>query len=852
MLTAGSDGGATTTSPVAAYSADSGWESAFVEVLQALVADRPVSPESHFFDDLGANSLTMTHFCARVRKHPDLPPVSIRDIYLHPRIDLLVASLAPADHLPDHPSVPRAAVVAPVREPEPVPVARHAAATVAQGLAFVVFSYLMITVAVRGYGWIAEGSSALDTYLRAVLAGGAALVGTCLLPVAAKWILIGRWTAREDPVWGPAYIRLWIVKSLLHASPIILFVGSPVYVVYLRLLGARIGAGVTILSRTVPVCTDLLTIGEGAVIRKDCTFLGYRAEAGWIQTGSVTIGAGAFVGEKTVLDIDTAIGVAAQLGHSSSLQRGEQVPDGERWHGCPAEPTAIDYMRVPELAPNTLRRFGFALAGVIQALLVYVPLTAGGLHLVSSWLPDLGTSLSGLSGPTAVLAEAVAVSLFAILVLFPLSVAVMFTIPRLLARLVVPERVYPLYGWRFSIHRGIQLLTNRKMLTWLFGDSSYIVPYLRGLGYDLSSVEQTGSNFGMEVQHETPLHVTVGSGTMVADGLSILNAEFSSTSFRVSRVTLGAHSFLGNNIAYPAGARIGENCLLATKVMVPLDGPLREGVGLLGSPAFEIPRTVERDSSFDHLREGEEFVRRLHAKNRYNLRSMGVMLASRWVGLLLAGILGFLMLDSGTGVVHELLLAAYAPVTLAVTAGYYVLLERCITRFRPLEPRLCSIYDPYFWWHERLWKVPDFYLNLFNGTALKPLVWRMLGVDIGRRVLDDGCYLTERTLTTVGDGANLNHLSKLQAHSQEDGTFKSDRIWIGAGATLGVGAFVHYGTSVGAGAVVGTDAFLMKGEEVSASTRWAGNPATAQTAGAAVSASRSHPAPATISARAAS
>ena len=36
-------------------------------------------------------------------------------------------------------------------------------------------------------------------------------------------------------------------------------------------------------------------------------------------------------------------------------------------------------------------------------------------------------------------------------------------------------------------------------------------------------------------------------------------------------------------------------CLLGTKTMIPIDGPVRENVGLLGSPAFEIPRMVERD-----------------------------------------------------------------------------------------------------------------------------------------------------------------------------------------------------------------------------------------------------------------
>ena len=54
----------------------------------------------------------------------------------------------------------------------------------------------------------------------------------------------------------------------------------------------------------------------------------------------------------------------------------------------------------------------------------------------------------------------------------------------------------------------------------------------------------------------------------------------------------------------------------------------------------------------------------------------------------------------------------------------------------------------------------------------------------------------------------------IQCHSQEDGAFKSDRITIGAGCTLGVGAFVHYGVTMGDGAVLAPDSFLMKGEEI--------------------------------------
>jgi non-ribosomal peptide synthetase-like protein len=111
------------------------------------------------------------------------------------------------------------------------------------------------------------------------------------------------------------------------------------------------------------------------------------------------------------------------------------------------------------------------------------------------------------------------------------------------------------------------------------------------------------------------------------------------------------------------------------------------------------------------------------------------------------------------------------------------------------------------------------------GTPFKNILSRLLGVRLGKRVFDDGCFMPERTLAAIGDDCTLNEGSVVQCHSQEDGTFKSDRTTIGAGCTLGVGALVHYGVTIGDGAELAPDSFLMKGEEVHARTRWVGNPA---------------------------
>jgi non-ribosomal peptide synthetase-like protein len=268
--------------------------------------------------------------------------------------------------------------------------------------------------------------------------------------------------------------------------------------------------------------------------------------------------------------------------------------------------------------------------------------------------------------------------------------------------------------------------------------------------------------------------------------------------------------------------------LLGTKVMVPIDGQVREDVGLLGSPAFEIPRTVRRDAAFQQAATAEERRRRLRAKNRHNGVTACLFLLAGLTDVYVVTAVGLLSFDYYFRF-GLLAVAAGAVVSLVFSIGFHVVLERAVTSFRAMSPQICAIYDPYFWWHERFWKMSaGTYLAMFNGTPMKNLLWRALGVRIGHKVFDDGCAIPEKSLITLGSEAILNAGSTIQAHSLEDGVFKSDRITIGSTATIGPRAFVHYGTTVHERAVLEADAFLMKGEEVGRAEQWWGNPAAAR------------------------
>ena len=201
------------------------------------------------------------------------------------------------------------------------------------------------------------------------------------------------------------------------------------------------------------------------------------------------------------------------------------------------------------------------------------------------------------------------------------------------------------------------------------------------------------------------------------------------------------------------------------------------------------------------------------------------MIASRWLIVFLAVyVFGWTAAVYGVNNVPAMIAAAGALAILSVAA--FILIERASLGFGRLSPEIATVYDPAFWRVERYWKLSDNLLvTAFAGTPMRNAVMRLLGVKVGKRVFDDGCILSERTLVAIGDEANLNENALVQAHSLEEGVFKSDIVRIGADASVGVGCLVHYGVTMGERTHLDSDSFLMKGEITPAGSRWRGNPA---------------------------
>ena len=779
------------------------------------------SLDDHFFDHLGLDSLKAAEFVSELTRAWPECKVSIADVYLAPTVRHLAEKLEAAsseEKLDLRASPTRVASNA-----------SHAFCGLLQATTYILLTASYLWISLVGFMWIADTSAWFEVASRTARFVVGVFALFVVVPVVAKWSLIGRWRAGKVPLWSLSYFRFWLVRLLVETSPLAAMRGSPVFNAYLRLLGARIGDNALLLCKAFPLCTDLISIGPNTVVRKYTHLTGYRAQSGYMRFGSIDVGADATIGAGAVIDLNTRIGDNAQLGHASALLEGQSIADNCRAHGSPAVSTETDFSHTHTHAPSRLQRQLFGLFQIVSSLILTTVVVATAVLILKELFGIEPRAVSG--GTVSVSLDGVAalglLSLAGFLIFLSAALCVHIAVPHLMSVALKPGNYYGLYGVHYYLSQFMASFSNVRAFHILFGDSSFVVYYLRLLGIRQPEVQQTGSNFGTSLMQDSPLACEVGSGTMVSDDLVFLNFEYSKGSFRVAETKLGQQLFLGNNIYFPSSACIGDNCLLASKVMLPIDDQERADIGLLGSPAFEIPRRNRNEVTFNPVPQDAQGYARLHSKNSFNLRTIGIYLLCNWIAVFVGILAGYIALSTFEQI-NTLSLVASGLAFLVGAAPVYFFSERFSLFGSRLTPYECTIHDPYFWWIERHWKLAETpFKYMFRGTPFRPWVHRLLGVEMGRRVFDDGAFATEKTLTAIGDDVCLNAEVSIQAHSLEDGLFKSDRIVIGAGSSVGPLAYIHYGVTLGKNSEIAPDSFVMKGSSTEPSAVWCGNPARA-------------------------
>lgn len=684
-------------------------------------------------------------------------------------------------------------------------------------------TFLFLWLAVYIYNWVIASETYTIMYLRTLASTTGLFVATSILFIALKWLVIGKLTTEPIKLWSFKHFRFWLSETLVKFNPLSAFIGTPIYNIYLRLLGANIGGDSLILSPSI-VCPDLITIGQNTVIRESVYMPGYVAANGYLYPGPINIGDDVVISEDTVIEINSHIGNNVQIGLVSTVDEWQIIPDNAVYQGTPSEPSDSNFDHLPTSKITNLRKFLY-----VATLFTYSSLIAPLGFILFISLIGYGISSGHASNSNLLLVS----SVFFIGSLI-LGMAYMYIVPRIVQYFIQTEKVHPRYSIQFELAKWMNASTNNEYFNRLFGDSSLILGWLSLIGYDLKQATQTGSNFGVDQKHNNPFMVKFGPDTMVADGLNLLNTEASTTSFMVRQINVPPETYFGNTLMYPGyTTSLGKNCLIGTKTAIPVDGKVRENTGLVGSPAFEIPRHVARDTQFEHFKEPELFATSLKAKLAYNLRTIGLFLLRGlfFTALTLVTLRYFLNIAESADVVQNAIFTALE-LTGSLAALYLaigittILTERLVYGFKPIEPEYCSIYEQTYWQHERFWKfAADDLLKILNGTPFKSWALRLQGAKVGKGLFDNGCGFAEPSMVSIGDNCTFNATSYVQCHSLENGALKSDRVNIQSNCTLGTNVFIQYGTVLEDQTYLTANANLMKGATVEKGTIWAGNPA---------------------------
>ena len=162
-----------------------------------------------------------------------------------------------------------------------------------------------------------------------------------LLVVALKWILVGRYRPRAEPMWTPFVWLSEAVTNVYESLAVPNFLnylrGTPMLPWALRLLGTKLGKGIY-LATTDLTEFDCVTIGDEAELNAQCGPQTHLFEDRVMKIGMVEIGArrGDQMGACSTILYDTQIGEGVgRPARITLVAKGEKLPANTQWEGAP-------------------------------------------------------------------------------------------------------------------------------------------------------------------------------------------------------------------------------------------------------------------------------------------------------------------------------------------------------------------------------------------------------------------------------------------------------------------------------------------------------------------------------------
>ena len=802
------------TGPVAAPSTKT--EAILLKAAHEVLGQAEIDLDADFFEDLGGHSLLAANFVSEVRKTPSLAGIALKDVYGERSLRKLAAALDARRAAP----TPRQDLAF-----EPPPFMRRFLCGVAQAVAL---PFIIAIVTLQWMGLLLSSIYLIRSetpFWKEVLILCAIYValnlGSKLIVVGVKWLVIGRTKPGVYPLWGSYYFRIWLMQRVVHLSGHKFLQGTPLMPIYLRALGARVGRD-AIIHEFEEGAIDLVSIGDRASIGQKVRFANVEVIGNEVFVGRIVIGDDAVIGNACVVGGDVEIAAGAEICDLTSVPASTVVGAAERWDGAPGrlvgrtEPMALP----PHPSIGPIKRLWLTVCYFVTYNLVMM---IGLLPIFPAFY-----ILTELDDFTFGDRDNVVPWHWVFLFAWPSAIVLIFCSVLLVVAMrwtllpSVSPGAYSIYS-AFYFRKWMMTLATETMLETL--NSLYATLFMRHwyrlMGTKIGHGTEISSNFAGRYDL-----IELGDNNFIGDETIFGDEEVRGGWMSLDRVKTGNLCFFGNLSVIPMGAQIEDGALIGVKSKPPPGNRIAANETWFGSPPIEIPnrQRVTLGDNLTYLPPVRMRALRTVFETLHTSLPTAVLITLAYIS---ADLMEF-SIDGDDWI---------TAIATFFAAGLFVSIVMVLVSIA-FKWLLMGVYRPtirpmWSWWSMRTEAVAVLYgglsskvmLDYLRGTPFLPMMLRLYGTKIGKGVWINSPDLTEFDCVEIGDFSVINMLSSPQTHLYEDRVMKVGRIKIGRGVTIGTAAIVLYDSEVGDFARLAPLTVVMKGEFIPPHTAWTGAPA---------------------------
>ena len=783
-----------------------------IDTLTKVIPGKKIDLSMDFFTDLGGHSLLAATFVSKLRKEANVKNASLKDIYLNRPLSKLVEVLENNNEKQKESMEPYNKVTN----------LRYWLCGTAQAVAlFFIYSLFAIQIFIPYLGYYymqVEHESHLLSFVFA-------LVLFCVLPpllalfsLIIKWLIIGKYKEGNYPLWGTYYFRHWLVNTVQNLVPVNFLNGTPLYASYLRIRGINIKHN-TLLSSFTSGAEDLISIGHNTSISSGVVLNNVIVENGLLKISKIEIGNNCYIGTSAVIGGNCKIHDWGELKDLSYLQYGETIHEAEIWKGSPAQflvkASISDLPQPLEVTKATIFKYS-----VLYTVLLFIFPFAVLIPLVPSLFALY--EFDDAAGDYEFYYLVCTPLLSLIYILIYAAQTIFFA--KVLQRNIVPGK-YPVYSmfyvrkWLSDQFFSLSLIVMHPVYA-----TVYISSYFRALGASIGKRTEisTASNI-------TPSLLKIGDESFIADAVTLGEADARAQQLILAETTIGNKTFVGNSALIPQGTKLGDGILIGVLSIPPEENELNSNSAKdwFGSPPIAMPKRQE-SQKFDSA------LTFYPSKKTYTFRAIiefiriiiphTFMLTSSWFFV---------------AYIHDILVEApwwsfllYIPVYYIGFIGFpafmFTVLLKWITVGKYKEIQM-PMWSWGVWRSEAVTTIYEalavpFFLQYLAGTPFLPVMLRLFGVKIGKRVYMDTTDITEHDMVTIGDDVALNAECGPQTHLFEDRIMKIGSVKFGDRSSIGTRSIILYGSEIGKNVIVNPLSLIMKGEHLPDNTIWGGSP----------------------------